>query len=194
MPTWKLSTANNGMSVEFSHWEKDNNLIYYKTVYRSMSFIINSLDVPDIDLDNNAGYDVFADEDYTWTDYTTDDQLDDIVSTSWDWNNLTDVATQSAIVNMWDQAELDNLTDSSEYDNQWTAMEDAGWDNIETSVWLYGPLLIQQISTVDIINEEDDPDLVLDMSDPDDVLEAERRAIEDAEIDAEIAAAAGQED
>jgi hypothetical protein len=191
MATWMLSTVNDGMSTEFVHWSKDGNTIFYKTTYRRVSFLTNSDTVPDIDYDNTNGYEVLADPDYDWHDDELDDELDDVVSTEWDWNDLSDPTAQAAVLKLWSDAAAAGTHDPSENDNEWDAMEAAGWENDETSVWLYGPLKIEQI-TPEVVFPDEDDNSDLDMTDPDDILEAQRRAEEDAAIAAEEAAYAAE--
>lgn len=188
MATWMLSTVNDGCTTEIVHWIKDGKTIYFKTTYRRLSFLANEDTVPVIDLENVDGYEVLADTDYDWhDDEYNDDELDDVVSTEWDWNDLTDPAAQQAILQLWQDAETASVDDPSDNDNEWDALEAAGWENEETTVWLYGPMRIEQI-TPEVVFADEDDNSDLDMTDPDDVLEAQRRAEEDAAIAAEAAA------
>jgi hypothetical protein len=186
-----LSTVDDGCTTEVVHWIKGDNTIYFKTTYRRLSFLTNEDTVPAIDLENASGYEVLADTDYDWHDDENDDELDDVISSEWDWNDLTDTAAQHAILQLWQAAEAAGVNDTSDNDNEWDALEAAGWENEETTVWLYGPLKIEQITPGVVFADEDD-NSDLDMSDPDDVLEAQRRAVEDAAIAAEAAAYAAE--
>jgi hypothetical protein len=186
-----LSTVDDGCTTEIVHWIKDDKTIYFKTTYRRLSFLTNEDAVPVIDIENANGYEVLADTDYDWHDDENDDELDDVISTEWDWNNLTDPAAQQAILQLWQAAEAAAVDDPSDNDNEWDALEAAGWENEETTVWLYGPLKIEQI-TPEVVFPSEDDNSDLDMTDPDDILEAQRRAEEDAAIAAEAAAYAAE--
>ena len=127
MATWKLSTQHKKNAVERSIWTKDGQIIIREEGYRWGTFYCESDEQPDIDLENDEGYNLTNSE-YDWEL----DSLDDGCWVEWDFPEDMDEEEQERIQSLWDEDFFEGL-------------EGDGWVNDDTEYWFYGPLELEEI-------------------------------------------------
>ena len=127
MTTWKLSTASKKNAVEKQYWTKEGVTITKEEGYRWGTFYCESDGQPDIDLDNEDGYDL-TNSDYDWEL----DNLDDGCWVDWEFPDDMDEEEQERIQALWEEDYFEGL-------------EGDGWTNDDTEYWFYGPLELEEI-------------------------------------------------
>ena len=126
MTTWKLSTASKKNAVEKQYWTKEGVTIIREEGYRWGTFYCESDEQPDIDLDNEDGYDL-TNSDYDWEL----DNLDDGCWIEWDFPEDMSEEEQERIQALWEEDYFEGL-------------EGDGWVNDDTEYWFYGPLELEE--------------------------------------------------
>ena len=127
MATWILKTLHKKNAIERQHWYKDNKQIIREEGYRWGTFYCESDGQPDIDLDNEDGYDL-TNSDYDWEL----DNLDDGCWVDWEFPDDMDEEEQERIQALWEEDYFEGL-------------EGDGWTNDDTEYWFYGPLELEEI-------------------------------------------------
>jgi len=123
MATYSISTLYKKSSEERSFWFKDKMTAIKTEGYRWGTFTKECDEHPDIDLDNEDGYEVYGDE---W-------ELVDLSDGCWgDWEWPEDMPEE-------ERERLQTLWEEEWYEG----LEGEGWTQDETEVWLYGPLLLK---------------------------------------------------
>jgi hypothetical protein len=127
MATWKLSTASKKNAVEKQYWTKEGVTIIREEGYRWGTFYCESDEQPDIDLDNEDGYDLTNSE-YDWEL----DSLDDGCWVEWDFPEDMDEEEQERFLALCEEDYIEGL-------------EGDGWINDDTEYLFYGPLELEEI-------------------------------------------------
>lgn len=122
MPTWTLRPIEKKNIEEKSFFTKDDQTICRIEWYRWASWKLESDQRPDIDLDNPDGYDVYG----SGLDWDLLDMTDG-VSVEWEFPNDMDEEERIRIEEIY-------------ADDGYSGLEEVGWDNIDTEVFIYGPL------------------------------------------------------
>jgi hypothetical protein len=127
MATWKLSTASKKNAVEKQYWTKEGVTIIREEGYRWGTFYCESDEQPNIDLDNENGYDL-TNSDYDWEL----DHLDDGCWVEWDFPEDMDEEEQEQFLALCEEDYIEGL-------------EGDGWINDDTEYLFYGPLELEEI-------------------------------------------------
>lgn len=122
MPRWTLGNAHKKNVEERSIWSKDGDEICRIEWYRWGTWSTESEQRPDVDTDNPDGYDIHgSDVDWEIVDMT------DGVAAGWQFpDGMADE----------ERTRIEELYDEDGY----SGLEDDGWENIETEIYLHGPL------------------------------------------------------
>ena len=126
MTTWKLSTASKKNAVEKQYWTKEGVTIIREEGYRWGTFYCESDEQPDVDLDNEDGYDL-TNSDYDWELQS----LDDGCWIEWDFPEDMSEEEQERIQALWEEDYFEGL-------------EGDGWVNDDTEYLFYGPLELEE--------------------------------------------------
>jgi hypothetical protein len=122
MATWILKTLHKKNAVEKQFWYKDGKVIIREEGYRWGEFYCESDEQPEIDLDNEDGYNL-SESDYDWELTSLDDGC-------WaDWTFPEDVTEE-------EQAEIESAWEEDYFEG----MEELGWSQDDTEYILQGPL------------------------------------------------------
>lgn len=122
MATWKITNATKKNAVERQFWVKDGIVVTKDEGFRWGTWSCESEEKPELDLDNNEGYEVLF-GDYDW-------EIEDMVDGCWvEWTFPDDMPEEERerIQTLWDE-------------NWYEGMEGDGWVNDETEHWIYGPI------------------------------------------------------
>ena len=128
MTTWKLSTASKKNAVEKQYWYKEGVNIVREEGYRWGTFYCESDERPDIDLENDEGYNLTNSE-YDWEL----DSLDDGCWVEWDFPEDMDEEEQERIIALCEEDFIEGL-------------EGDGWINDDTEYLFLGPLELEEIT------------------------------------------------
>jgi hypothetical protein len=122
MATWILKTLHKKNAVEKQFWYKDGKVIIREEGYRWGEFYCESDEQPEIDLDNEDGYNL-SESDYDWELTSLDDGC-------WaDWTFPEDMTEE-------EQAEIESAWEEEYFEG----MEELGWSQDDTEYILQGPL------------------------------------------------------
>jgi hypothetical protein len=122
MATWILKTLHKKNAVERQFWYKDGKVIIREEGYRWGEFYCESDEQPEIDLDNEDGYNL-SESDYDWELTSLDDGC-------WaDWTFPEDMTEE-------EQAEIESAWEEEYFEG----MEELGWSQDDTEYILQGPL------------------------------------------------------
>ena len=127
MAVWRLSTHYKKSAVEKQLWYKDGVTISKEEGYRWGTFYCESDEMPDVDLANPDGYELYG---YDWEL----DSLDDGCWSDWTFPEDMSAAEREQIEAAWDEDFSDGL-------------ENLGWSNDDTEYWFHGPLLMTNETT-----------------------------------------------
>ena len=127
MTVWRLSTHYKKSAVEKQLWYKDGVTISKEEGYRWGTFYCESDEMPDVDLANPDGYELYG---YDWEL----DSLDDGCWSDWTFPEDMSAAEREQIEAAWDEDFSDGL-------------EALGWSNDDTEYWFHGPLLMTNETT-----------------------------------------------
>lgn len=122
MTLWTLSNAQKKNIEEKSIWTKDGQTICRIEWYRWGTWTTESDERPDVDTDNPDGYDVYG----TDTDWELVDMVDG-VAVEWEFPEDMDEDARTGIEELYDE-------------DGYSGLEEAGWENVDTEVTIYGPL------------------------------------------------------
>jgi hypothetical protein len=122
MKTWVLSNAEKKNVEERSTWTKDGVDVIRVEWFRWGTWTLRSDDRPDVDLDNPDGYDVYG----SGIDWELQ-SMDDGVAASWEFPDDMDDDEKARIEGVYE-------------DGWYDAMEEDGWENVDTEVFIHGPL------------------------------------------------------
>jgi len=132
MAVWRLSTHYKKSAVEKQLWYKDGVTISMEQGYRWGTFYCESDEMPDVDLVNPDGYEVYG---YDWEL----DSLDDGCWVEWNWPADMTEEQQDEIMDAWNEDFSDGL-------------ENLGWSNDDTEYWFHGPLLMTNETTGEVFS------------------------------------------
>jgi len=132
MAVWRLSTHYKKSAVEKQLWYKDGVTISKEEGYRWGTFYCESDEMPDVDLANPDGYEVYG---YDWEL----DSLDDGCWVEWNWPADMTEEQQDEIMDAWNEDFSDGL-------------ENLGWSNDDTEYWFHGPLLMTNETTGEVFS------------------------------------------
>ena len=104
MATWQLSTASKKNAVEKQYWYKEGVTIIREEGYRWGTFSCESDEQPDIDLENDDGYDL-SNSEYDWEL----DTLDDGCWVEWDFPEDMDEEEQERIIALCEDDFIEGL-------------------------------------------------------------------------------------
>jgi len=122
MAIWILKTLHKKNAVEKQFWYKDGKVIIREEGYRWGEFYCESDEQPEIDLDNEDGYNL-SESDYDWELTSLDDGC-------WaDWTFPEDMTEE-------EQAEIESAWEEDYFEG----MEELGWSQDDTEYILQGPL------------------------------------------------------
>ena len=122
MATWILKTLHKKNAVEKQFWYKDGKVVIREEGYRWGEFYCESDDQPEIDLDNEDGYNL-SESDYDWELTSLDDGC-------WaDWTFPEDMTEE-------EQAEIESAWEEEYFEG----IEELGWSQDDTEYILQGPL------------------------------------------------------
>lgn len=127
MATWQLSTASKKNAVEKQYWYKEGVTIIREEGYRWGTFYCESDEQPDVDLDNEDGYNLTT-SDYDWEL----DNLDDGCWIEWDFPEDMSEEEQDRIIALCEEDYFEGL-------------ESDGWINDDTEYLFHGPLELEEI-------------------------------------------------
>ena len=127
MAVWRLSTHYKKSAVEKQLWYKDGVTISKEEGYRWGTFYCESDEMPDVDLANPDGYELYG---YDWEL----DSLDDGCWSDWSFPEDMSSAEREQIEAAWDEDFSDGL-------------EALGWSNDDTEYWFHGPLIMTNETT-----------------------------------------------
>lgn len=128
MAVWKLYPSSKKNAVEKQFWTKDGVTVTKEEGYRWGVFSCESDEEPEVDLDNEDGYDLTNSE-YDWEL----ESLDDGCWVDWEFPEDMDEEEQERIQALWDEDSFDGL-------------ESDGWMNDDTEYWFYGPLTLKEFN------------------------------------------------
>lgn len=122
MTVWMLSPTEKKNIEEKSIWTKGDLTICRIEWYRWGTWKSDTTEKPDIDLDNPDGYEVYG-SDYDW------ELIDmyDGVAAEWEFPDDMDDDERTRIEAIYDE-------------DGYSGLEDDGWDNVDTEIFIYGPL------------------------------------------------------
>jgi hypothetical protein len=132
MTVWRLSTHYTKSAVEKQLWYKDGVTISKEEGYRWGTFYCESDEMPDVDLANPDGYELYG---YDW-------ELDSLDDGCWsDWSYPEDMSEEEReqIEDAWN----DNFSDG---------LEALGWSHDDTEYWFHGPLLMTNETTGEVFS------------------------------------------
>jgi hypothetical protein len=132
MAVWRLSTHYKKSAVEKQLWYKDGVTISLEQGYRWGTFYCESDEMPDVDLANPDGYEVYG---YDWEL----DSLDDGCWVDWNWPADMTEEQQDEIMDAWNEDFSDGL-------------ENLGWSNDDTEYWFHGPLIMTNETTGEVFS------------------------------------------
>ena len=132
MAVWRLSTHYKKSAVEKQLWYKDGVTISKEEGYRWGTFYCESDEMPDVDLANPDGYELYG---YDWEL----DSLDDGCWSDWTFPEDMSAAEREQIEAAWDADFSDGL-------------EALGWSNDDTEYWFHGPLLMTNETTGEVFS------------------------------------------
>jgi hypothetical protein len=132
MAVWRLSTHYKKSAVEKQLWYKDGVTISKEEGYRWGTFYCESDEMPDVDLANPDGYELYG---YDWEL----DSLDDGCWSDWTFPEDMSEAEREQIEAAWDEDFSDGL-------------ENLGWSNDDTEYWFHGPLLMTNETTGEVFS------------------------------------------
>ena len=122
MASWTLKTLHKKSAVERQFWYKDGKVVIREEGYRWGEFYCESDEQPEIDLDNEDGYNL-SESDYDWELTSLDDGC-------WaDWTFPEDMSEE-------EQAEIESAWEEEYFEG----MEELGWSQDDTEYILQGPL------------------------------------------------------
>lgn len=122
MASWTLKTLHKKSAIEKQFWYKDGKVIIREEGYRWGEFYCESDEQPEIDLDNEDGYNL-SESDYDWELTSLDDGC-------WaDWTFPEDMTEE-------EQAEIESAWEEEYFEG----MEELGWSQDDTEYILQGPL------------------------------------------------------
>lgn len=127
MALWQLSTASKKNAIEKQFWTKDGITFIKEEGYRWGTFTCDNDTEPDIDLENEDGYNL-SNSEYDWEL----DTLDDGCWVDWDFPEDMSEEEQERIQTLWDEDSFEGL-------------EGDGWINDDTEYWFHGPLELKEI-------------------------------------------------
>lgn len=122
MPVWKLSNAHKKNVEERSIWTKNGVMICRTEWFRWGSWTVKMDSKPTIDLENPNGYDVYG-SGIEWDL----DSMDDGDFAEWEFPDEMDDDERSRIEELYEE-------------DGFSGLEDDGWDNTDTEVFIHGPL------------------------------------------------------
>jgi hypothetical protein len=132
MAVWRLSTHYKKSAVEKQLWYKDGVTISKEEGYRWGTFYCESDEMPDVDLANPDGYELYG---YDWEL----DSLDDGCWVDWNWPADMTEEQQDEIMDAWNEDFSDGL-------------ENLGWSNDDTEYWFHGPLIMTNETTGEVFS------------------------------------------
>lgn len=127
MATYTLTTLYKKSSEERAFWFKDGQVAVKIEGYRWGTFEKECDERPDVDLENSDGFEVYGDE---W-------ELVDLMDGcwgEWEWPDSMPEEERQRLEALWEEEYYEGL-------------ENEGWTNDETEVWLFGPLLLTNMDT-----------------------------------------------
>jgi hypothetical protein len=129
MTIWKITNYHKKNAVEIQFWTKDGVTVKKLEGYRWGNWSCESDEMPEIDLENPDGYELFA-TNYDW-------EMEDMIDGSWmEWEFPDDMSEE-------EREEIERTWDESWYEG----MEELGWYNDETEHWIYGPIKLTNEDT-----------------------------------------------
>lgn len=138
MAKWRISNQYKKNAVERQFWVKDGVTVSKDEGYRWGSWICESDERPDVDLNNPDGFEVLF-GDYDWEL----ESMDDGCWSEWTFPDDMPEEERERIQALWD--------------NDWyEGMEGDGWINDDTEHWIYGPLCLENVDTGELWNGKDD--------------------------------------
>ncbi|WP_353482103.1 hypothetical protein [Haliscomenobacter sp.] len=131
MTVWRLSTHYKKSAVEKQLWYKDGVTISKEEGYRWGTFYCESDEMPDVDLANPDGYELYG---YDWELYS----LDDGCWSDWTFPEDMSSAEREQIEAAWDFSD---------------GLENLGWSNDDTEYWFHGPLIMTNETTGEVFSD-----------------------------------------
>ena len=122
MTLWTLSNIEKKNIEERSIWAREGAEICRTEWYRWGTWSTESDEKPNIDTDNPEGYDVYG-TDVDWELI----EMTDGVAVEWEFPDDMDDDERTRIEQLYEDDGCDGL-------------EEDGWENVETEVFIYGPL------------------------------------------------------
>jgi len=138
MATWRISNLYKKEAVERQYWIKGDITVIKEEGYRWGSWICESDEQPNIELDNPdpEGYDVFSSE-YDWDM----EEMDDGCWVDWRFPKSVSEEEQERIKQLWEE-------------DWYEGMEKDGWHNGDTDHVIYGPIKLVNVDTGEEFNGE----------------------------------------
>jgi len=129
MATWRISNYYKKEAVESQFWTKGDLVIIKNEGFRWGTWECESEERPDIDLNNEHGYELLNSE-YSWDMI----EMDDGCWLDWSWDDGMNEAERDRIMQLWEE-------------NYFEGLESDGWSNNETEHWIYGPIKLVNVDT-----------------------------------------------
>jgi hypothetical protein len=130
MATWQLSNRIKKTVVDLQFWQKEGQTIIYETVYRSGLWECEKQTRPNINLNNEDGFEVVEREE-NWELLI----MSDGISTSW---NLVNVPGSEEVME-----EISSFLN----DEGSSGLEERGWNLVASEHWIHGPLKLSKKDT-----------------------------------------------
>lgn len=128
MTTWTLQPQRKKSIKEVIYWHRDGVTISLEEWFRWGTWKCESETKPVVDLDNPDGYDVYAaDAEWELID------MSDGQGYEWEFPDGVSEEDQDAIQEAYDDGGFD-------------ALEEMGWEHMETETFIHGPLILAQES------------------------------------------------
>jgi hypothetical protein len=129
MATWRISNYYKKEAVESQFWTKGELVIIKNEGFRWGTWECESEERPDIDLNNEYGYELLNSE-YNWDMI----EMDDGCWLDWSWDDGMNEVERDRIMQLWEE-------------NYFEGLESDGWSNNETEHWIYGPIKLVNVDT-----------------------------------------------
>jgi hypothetical protein len=129
MATWRISNYYKKEAVESQFWTKGDLVIIKNEGFRWGTWECESEERPDIDLNNEYGYELLNSE-YNWDMI----EMDDGCWLDWSWDDGMNEVERDRIMQLWEE-------------NYFEGLESDGWSNNETEHWIYGPIKLVNVDT-----------------------------------------------
>lgn len=130
MPMWRLEPSEENQVAELQTWIKGSDKLTRKELFAHSSFLSNSTNRPEVDLNNVSGFEVTSDSN-SWSL----ERLDSRPGGPWiSWTYPVSMTDD-------ERNRINDLIDIEMY----SSLEQQGWIFEKTEYWFYGPLILTEV-------------------------------------------------